>query len=302
MKSKLVKMLSLTMALVMVGSLAACGSTGESTEAPAEAAQEAEVEQEAEAEAPAEEAPAEEAVAVDPYGPVSEAIELHIGRSEDTSATYLEGQDSLNNYIVNHISEQLGITYVYDFSVPGDTYSTKVGMAIASGEIPDVMTVDESQMRQLVAAGAVEDMTDAYKTYASDNLKAAYETTQGISMRSVTFDGKMMAMPSISPGADGIPMLFVRGDWMEELGLQEPKTVDDIVNIVNTFKETKGTTNGLVVSSSIASRSGNNTYGLDALFALYGAYPEHFVEDENGNIVYGSNTPEAKTALGQQHL
>ena len=88
-------------------------------------------------------------------------------------------------------------------------------MAITSGEIPDVMVVNESQLRQL-GRRALEDMSDAYNKYASDNLKAAYDTTKGISFASATFDGKLMGMPSISPGADGIPMLFVRGDWMEE--------------------------------------------------------------------------------------
>ena len=234
---------------------------------------------------------------MDPYGPVSEPVTLHIGRSEDTSVTYLEGQDSSNNYLVNHISEQLGVEFVYDFSVASDTYETKVSMAITSGEMPDVMTVNESQLRQLVAAGAVEDMTDAYNTYASDNLKEAYDTTSGISFSTVTFDGRIMAMPNISPGADGIPMLFVRGDWMEELGLEAPETLEDIVNIVNAFKEEKGATNGLVVSSKIVSDGGNNAYGIDALFGMYGSYPKHFVTDADGNIVYGSNTAETRTAL-----
>ncbi len=131
----------------------------------------------------------------------------------------MDGQDSLNNYLVNYISEKLGITYVYDFSVAGGTYDTKVNMVMTSGEMPDVMTVNESQMRQLVAGGAVEDMTDASNTYASDNLKAAYDTTQGISFGNVTFDGKIMAMPNISPGADGIPMLFVRAPYFENANL-----------------------------------------------------------------------------------
>lgn len=289
MRGKLSKGISLILALMMAVSVAGCqgdqtASTGGTSDAASDAASEAGTD-------------SEEQEEVDPYGPVSESIELHIGRSEDTSASYLSGQDSLNNYLVNYISEQLGITYVYDFSVASDTYDTKVNMAITSGEMPDVMTVNESQMRQLVAGGAVEDMTDAYNTYASDNLKAAYDTTSGISFGNATFDGKLMAMPNISPGADGIPMLFIRGDWMEELNLEAPTTMEDIVEIANAFKEQKGATDGLVVSSNIVSDGGNNAYGIDALFAPYGSYPKHFVTDADGNIVYGSNTPETKEAL-----
>ena len=106
-------------------------------------------------------------------------------------------------------------------------------------------------------------------------------------------------MPNISPGADGIPLLFVRADWLEELNLEEPETMEDIIQIANAFKSEKGATDGLVVSSQIAKRTGNNMFGIDALFAAYGAYPKHFIEDAEGNIVYGSNTPEAKTALAE---
>ncbi len=289
MKRKFAKRAAAILAAAAMLSMTACGGKEASVESAPEAEQ-----KESAGEVGAEETQKAE---VDPYGPVSEAVTLHIGRSEDTGASYLEGQNSQSNYLVNHISEKLGVEYVYDFSVASDTYGTKVSMAITSGEIPDVMTVNESQMRQLVAAGAVEDMTDAYNTYASDNLKAAYDTTKGISFGNATFDGKLMAMPNVSPGADGIPMLFVRGDWMEELGLEAPKTIEDIVNIVNTFKEKKGTSNGLVVSSKIVSDGGNNAYGIDALFGMYGSYPKHFVNDADGNIVYGSNTAETRKAL-----
>ena len=65
-----------------------------------------------------------ETAEVDPYGPVSEPVTLHVGRSEDTSVSYLDGQDSSNNYLVNYISDQLCIEFVYDFSVARDTYET----------------------------------------------------------------------------------------------------------------------------------------------------------------------------------
>ncbi|MFR8467150.1 hypothetical protein BLA28_26845 [Eisenbergiella tayi] len=289
MRRKISKGLSIVLAMAVAGSLTACAGADKDT-----ASSPAETRQTASEDAGTEAAAASEA---DPYGPVAEEITLHVGRSEDTGATYLDGQDSSNNYLVNYISEKLGVKYEYDFSVPSDTYETKVSMAITSGEFPDIMVVNESQLRQLVAAGAVEDMSDAYNKYASDNLKAAYDTTKGISFSSATFDGKLMGMPSISPGADGIPMLFVRGDWMEDLNLEAPKSVEDIVNIVEKFKAEKGTTNGLVVSSKIVNRGGNNTYGIDALFARYNSYPKHFITDADGNIVYGSNTAETKNAL-----
>ena len=143
------------------------------------------------------------------YAPMDETVTIHVGRSEDANAQYLDGQDSLHNYLTDYIREKANVDFVYDFSVSSD-YETKVSMAIASGDIPDVMFVTASQLRELAEADAVEDMTDVYNTYASSNLKAAYDTTDGISFQNATYDGKLLGMPSISPGADGIPLLFVR--------------------------------------------------------------------------------------------
>ena len=236
---------------------------------------------------------------LDPYGTLAEKTELHIGRSEDANVKYEEGESSENNYITKYLEEKLNVDYIYDFSVSNQTYDTKVAMAITSGELPDVMTVSESQLRQLVKAGAVADMTDAYNKFASDNLKSAYDSTNGISFGSVTFDGKILAMPNVSPGADGIPLLYIRGDWMDQLGLKEPKSMDDVVNIIHTFMEKNPggkVNNGLVVAQKIVA-TGGNTYGIDALFALYNSYPKFWITEDSGKLTYGSITPETKEAL-----
>ena len=66
---------------------------------------------------------------IDPYGPVgNETTVIHIGRAESANITYEEGEDSLNNYIVKYLQDQLNVKYVYDFSVDDSSYNTKVAM------------------------------------------------------------------------------------------------------------------------------------------------------------------------------
>ena len=232
----------------------------------------------------------------DGFKPLKEKVTISIGKSENSSDSYENGDTSGDNYVLRWFEEQLNTDYEYAWTAVGaDAYNQKSALVISTGDLPDVMTVTEPQMRQLVKAGLVADLTDAYNTYASEQLKEAYATTNGIALDSATFDGKLMAMPNINPGADGIPLLYVRGDWMEELGIEDPKTLDDICNIVKLFQEKKGSL-GLVASKTIVS-VGNNMYGLDALFALYNSYPEMWVTDDNGNVMYGSIKPETKTAL-----
>ena len=231
----------------------------------------------------------------DGFKPLKEKVKITIGKNENSSDSYEDGDTTGDNYVLRWFEEQLNIDYEYAWTAAGDAYNQKSALVISMGDLPDVMTVTETQMRQLVKAGLIADLTEAYETYASDQLRDAYASTNGVALESATFDEKLMAMPNINPGADGIPLLYVRRDWMDELGLEDPKTLDDICNIVKVFQEKKGSM-GLVASKSIVN-VGNNMYGLDALFALYHSYPELWVTDEKGNVTYGSILPETKTAL-----
>ena len=235
----------------------------------------------------------------DPYGPMPERITLTIGRSEDANVTYVEGENSADNYVVRYMSEKLNIDYKHAFSVPGTEYSNKVSLAITGGDIPDTMTVSEIQLRQLVEADMIEDLTDVMNAYMSDSLKERYETTDGYALKSATFDGKIMAIPNVNAGEDAIPMLYIRQDWLKECGLEAPKTMEDVINIAKTFKEKKmggENTCGLLVQQEIIT-VGNSMYGLDAAFGVHHSFPELWYTKDDGSLTYGSIEPETKEAL-----
>lgn len=289
------------LAICLTGvSLAGCGGAN-ATESANSTAAETGTKNEAAAGDTAAADAGEQAQSVDPYGPVSEEkTVIHVGRAESANVTYAEGENSQNNYIVNYLQDKLNVEYIYDFSVDDSSYSTKVAMAIASGEMPDVMNVTYTQLVQLVNAGAVEDLTDAFYTYSSDSLKKCFASTNGISETLATFDGKMMAIPDVMPGMDSVPLVYIRGDWMEELGLQEPKTLDDVVTIAKTFMEKNpggNVTNGIAISKDIV-QEGGGVWHMNSLFNMFGSYPKMWVTQADGSVAYGAVTEETRTALG----
>jgi putative aldouronate transport system substrate-binding protein len=159
------------------------------------------------------------------------------------------------------------------------------------------MVVDKQQLVQLVNADMVEDLTETYEKYVSPNLKAAYDSTNGFSLASATFDGKLRAFPNVSPGADAQNLLWVRQDWLDEMNLEAPKTLDDIIAVTKAFQEKKGAA-GILGTQQIVN-VGNSQYGFDSIFSAFGAYPEMWIEDEQGQAVYGSIQPQMKEALAK---
>ena len=61
---------------------------------------------------------------------------------------------------------------VYDWIVKGDDeYSQKINITIATGELPDIMSVTATQMVQLAEADLIADISDVYEAYAADFTK-----------------------------------------------------------------------------------------------------------------------------------
>ena len=136
--------------------------------------------------------------------------------------------------------------------------------------------------------------------YRIKDIYASYgeEILQGC-----TFDGKLMAFPETNI-SDGPNLLWVRKDWMEKLGLSVPETIDDVKHIALTFAEENPANQemgniGLAVSTTLYGGTGiSSEYGMNLIFASFGAYPGRWLTDAEGMPVYGSVQPNVKDALG----
>ena len=154
----------------------------------------------------------------------------------------------------------------------------------------------------------IEDLTDSYNNCLTDRIKSMYASYGSALMDMVTYDGKIMALPETNI-TDGPNLVWLRKDWMDILELSEPRTVDDVVNIVRHFitydpgnngvaEDGSSNTVGLVVDTSVAGECGySSEFLLDIIFASFNAYPKQWIENDDGQIVYGSVTDEAKSAL-----
>lgn len=239
-----------------------------------------------------------------PYDRYDEPVTLNIAKSISTQNTNLPSGDTVeDNEYYRFIQKKLNVTVKHEWQTESsEAYDQKMGLAISSRDLPDAFVVDEKQLKQLVEADLIADLTEVYEKTASPLVKEYYESYGDRVLSRATFDGKLMAIPSTNIGGE-FNLTWIRQDWLDNLGLQPPKTVDDLVAIAEAFVKNDPDGNGVADTigiTGVPSLAGYNlTHGFDPIFGAFNAYKGQWLKDESGGIQYSSTLPEMKTALGK---
>ncbi|KRE98482.1 ABC transporter substrate-binding protein [Paenibacillus sp. Soil766] len=263
--------------------------------------------------APAQTGAAQTATEAGPFTKSANPITIKIGKDVDASDKTLPAGDSPeNNPYTRYIKENLNIdTKIVWQAASGKDYDQKVNLSIASNDLPDALVVKDTQFRQMVKSGQLADLTEVYNKYASPAIKHIIETTKGLALKSVTVDGKMYAIPNVTTESDMVHMMWIRKDWLDKLGLQPPKTIDDLEKVAKAFVEQDPDGNGKADTIGITGpqlggllnadfiNPNNNNYGFDPIFSSYHSYPGFWLKGADGKTTYGSLQPETKQALSK---
>lgn len=211
----------------------------------------------------------------------------------------LPGESLEHNRWTELYEEVLGIRVTYDWTEWSSIYSRKLGVSLASGDIPDIVRVNASQLRVLSNAGLIQDLSEVYDQYATPLTRKVLSEEGTGPFETVTLDGKLMAIPETSSSIEGAMFLWIRTDWLERLGLQPPQTMAEVLAISKAFTQQdpdgngKHDTYGLAVTKYLW----DPVMGLTGFMAGYGAYPGIWIKDKTGKLVYGGIQPEVKHAL-----
>ena len=223
---------------------------------------------------------------VDIWASYDEPVTITTVKRDLSSIIYPEGDNIDENGWTREYQKRFNINLVNEWV--SDDYDTKLNLQIAEGKLPDVFVVSAPQLKQLVEADMLYDLTDLYDTYASDGIKGCEQADES-SFQSAVFNGRLYGLAQLGYGNIAQPdFVWIRHDWMKEFGLSAPETMDELVNIARTFMKEKGGY-GIAADKSLEF--------LNLIAIGWGAHPNMWVRDDNGNIVYGSTTEEMKNAL-----
>jgi putative aldouronate transport system substrate-binding protein len=249
------------LAAISLGLLSACGG-----EAPAK---------------PAGEAPQTQASQT-PKGPASISVMMPYFTTEPPKA---------DNPVFKKLQEltntKLNITWV-----PNAAYKDKLSVSLASNNLQQISVIVNldggiyaPSILNGVRSGAFWEIGPMLKDYP--NLGKLNKDV----LENVSHDGKNYALYRPRPLARG--GIVFRKDWLDALGLKEPKTVDELYNVIRAFtlndpdKNGKNDTYGLVSRKGIAD--------LDMLAGFFGAGNGWELRD--GKLIPNFMTPEYLDAL-----
>lgn len=244
-----------------------------------------------------------------PFGRYPETITYTLGKMTGVNNSNMPAGDTYeDNAYTRYLKEKLNIQNINAFEAADTEYDNIMTMSISSKNIPDIMFVDNYQyLKLLVENDMIEDLTDVYEKCSTDRIKDIYSGYGDGVFNNITFNGKLMALPETNIEY-GPNLLWLRKDWMDKLGLHSPKTLADAEYIIKQFIEKDpggngtGNTIGLVCSPDMTSKNGYSYMTqTDIIFANFNSYPKQWIEDNNGNAVYGSVQPEVKDALAYMH-
>ncbi|WP_405111112.1 extracellular solute-binding protein [Paenibacillus sp. FSL K6-1217] len=211
----------------------------------------------------------------------------------------LPGESLEHNRWTELYEEVLGIKITYDWTEWSSIYSRKLGVSLASGDIPDIVRVNASQLRVLSNAGLIQDLSEVYEEYATPLTRKVLSEEGTGPFETATLDGKLMAIPETNSSIEGAMFLWIRTDWLERLGLQPPKTMAEVLAISKAFTQQDPDGNGRHDTYGLAATKylWDPVMGLTGFMAGYGAYPGIWIKDKTGKLVYGGIQPEVKHAL-----
>lgn len=187
------------------------------------------------------------------------------------------------------LAEETGVTVNYIHPALGQE-SEAFNLMVASGELPDIIEYNwytfSGGPTAAINNEVITPLNDLMKKYAPALSKYLADNPE-YDKAAKTDDGTYFAFPFIR----GDKKLLVtqgpviRKDWLDELGLDLPKTSQDWENVLKEFKDKKGCTAPLTLASSTK----------NVLFYMFDSSLGLYIEDDK--VKYGPLEPEFKNAV-----
>lgn len=215
------------------------------------------------------------------------------GKEDDTNTTEENkklvigiGQSSFitdydNNYFTNYLEEKLGFELEF-YLLPSDSSEirTKIAlMATANEDLPDVIITDNALTTEMILQYGSSGFFLPLNEYLADasimpNYNAIPEEDRLVMEEAQTMaDGNMYSLSAYEPETWNLTAnrTYINKAWLDQLGLQVPKTTSELKDVLIAFRDGDPNGNGIKDEIGVYGYSGGG-YGQNTILSLINAF------------------------------
>ena len=189
-----------------------------------------------------------------------------------------------------------------DVVIKRATTADEKAVLFASGDIPDFIVAGSlSDVVSLVDQGIVKPYT---LEMVQENMPEYYAMCVEAAPDFFTYgmvDGELYGFPRYNATGAAAIGAAIRADWLQNLGLEVPTTVQELSNVFE--KITYGDPDGNGIDDTYAITAGGNGTGtyqrlyFPSIFGIYGVNPFYWTKNEAGELEFGFVSEGSKKAL-----
>ncbi|QIE43331.1 extracellular solute-binding protein (plasmid) [Rhodobacteraceae bacterium SC52] len=175
-----------------------------------------------------------------------------------------------------------------------------MNLLIAQGNMPDIVGghLIKQPVNEYGPQGAFVPLNDLVEEHAP-NIKAFWDSHPGLKEAISAYDGNYYYIPYLPDGKYGRAW-FIRQDWLDVLGLEQPQNVDELYDVLVAFRDQDPNGNGVKDEIPYFARQWEEVNRLltlwDARSSGSDTYHDFYVNDE-GKLVHPYAQEAYRTAL-----
>lgn len=229
-------------------------------------------------------------------------VTITMGRFPNQNVVFRDGENIYDNVHTRWMKEELGIDLKTSWVVNGwEELANKIILS-SNENLPDIfLTKDLLLLEELIDSGKIMAIDEHFDTWATPIVKQAY-AVEPAAWHVTQRGDKSYAIPVLTSGVPGGKLMYIRNDWLVNLGLQPPKSIAELETVLDAFVNNDPDGNGKADTIGLAagikiSLTNEDTADLSAVFGAYGVIPTQWMQLSDGTVGYGSIQPEVKQAL-----
>ena len=183
-----------------------------------------------------------------------------------------------DNLVVTELRNRTGVDIHFNYISSGD-YNTKLNTLIAADTLPDIFSTGGQTAIDLRDAGKLLDYSGLLAENAP-NIVATYQNGE-LEAMAVNSDGGVYGLVGL--GSQIIENLIIRKDWLANVGMEVPTTLDELYEVMKAFTLNDPDGNGQNDTYGFVG-TGSSTAYYENIFAAYGIPMGQMILLEDGTV------------------